>query len=527
MAQRKVTAIPATITKYTAVPIGSKRKRRVAGYARVSTDHEDQVTSYEAQVDYYTNYIKGRDDWEFVAIYTDEGISATNTKRREGFKAMVADALAGKIDLIVTKSVSRFARNTVDSLTTVRTLKEKGVEIYFEKENIWTLDAKGELLITIMSSLAQEESRSISENTTWGQRKRFADGKASVAYKRFLGYDRGPNGGFVVNQEQAKTVKLIYKLFLDGLTCHAIAKELTERKLPTPGGKAVWSQSTVRSILTNEKYKGDALLQKEFTVDFLQKKTKKNEGEVPQYYVEGNHEAIIEPSVYDLVQVELAKRSKKNEARYSGVSIFSNKIKCAECGSWYGSKVWHSNDKYRRVIYRCNHKFDGNRKCETPHVTEEEIIAAFIKAMNILITERDEIIENIQLIRQTVCNVTTLEQEQDKLRSEMEIVVELTQSCVAENARTAQNQEDYQKRYDGLVERYEKVKSRYDAIMEAIEEKQAHYEKLGIFIDILEKHGAPITEFDAGMWGSMVEYITVDKDKKMTVTFKDGSEIQV
>lgn len=162
MAQRKVTAIPATITKYTAVPIGSKRKRRVAGYARVSTDHEDQVTSYEAQVDYYTNYIKGRDDWEFVAIYTDEGISATNTKRREGFKAMVADALAGKIDLIVTKSVSRFARNTVDSLTTVRTLKEKGVEIYFEKENIWTLDAKGELLITIMSSLAQEESRSIS-----------------------------------------------------------------------------------------------------------------------------------------------------------------------------------------------------------------------------------------------------------------------------------------------------------------------------------------------------------------------------
>ena len=321
MAQRKVTAIPATITKYTAVPIGSKRKRRVAGYARVSTDHEDQVTSYEAQVDYYTNYIKGRDDWEFVAIYTDEGISATNTKRREGFKAMVADALAGKIDLIVTKSVSRFARNTVDSLTTVRTLKEKGVEIYFEKENIWTLDAKGELLITIMSSLAQEESRSISENTTWGQRKRFADGKASVAYKRFLGYDRGPNGGFVVNQEQAKTVKLIYKLFLDGLTCHAIAKELTERKLPTPGGKAVWSQSTVRSILTNEKYKGDALLQKEFTVDFLQKKTKKNEGEVPQYYVEGNHEAIIDPATFDYVQAEMARRM-KDKHRYSGVSMF-------------------------------------------------------------------------------------------------------------------------------------------------------------------------------------------------------------
>ncbi|MCD7885930.1 MAG: recombinase family protein, partial [Lachnospiraceae bacterium] len=283
MAERKVTAIPATIAKYTAVPIGSKKKRRVAGYARVSTDHEDQASSYEAQVDYYTHYIKSRDDWEFVSIYTDDGISATSTKRREGFKAMIADALAGKIDLIVTKSVSRFARNTVDSLSTIRQLKENGTECYFEKENIWTFDAKGELLITIMSSLAQEESRSISENTTWGQRKRFADGKASVAYKRFLGYDRGPNGGFVVNKEQAKTVQLIYSLFLEGLTCHAIAKELTARHLPTPAGKEVWNQGTVHSILTNEKYKGDALLQKEFTVDFLQKKMKKNEGEVPQY----------------------------------------------------------------------------------------------------------------------------------------------------------------------------------------------------------------------------------------------------
>ena len=179
MAQRKVTTIPATVSKYTAVPIGSKKKRRIAGYARVSTDHEDQATSYEAQVDYYTNYIKGRDDWEFVSIYTDEGISATSTKKREGFKRMIADAKAGKIDLIITKSVSRFARNTVDSLTTVRELKDIGIEIYFEKENIWTLDSKGELLITIMSSLAQEESRSISENVTWGGAEEAVCGRQS------------------------------------------------------------------------------------------------------------------------------------------------------------------------------------------------------------------------------------------------------------------------------------------------------------------------------------------------------------
>ena len=205
-----VTTIPATLSRFTAAPINSKKKRRVAAYARVSTDHEEQLTSYEAQVDYYTNYIKGRDDWEFVGVYTDEGITGTNTKKREGFKRMVADALAGKIDLIITKSVSRFARNTVDSLTTIRSLKEHNVECYFEKENIWTFDGKGELLLTIMSSLAQEESRSISENCTWGQRKRFADGKVTVPFKRFLGYDMGPDHNLVINPEQAKLVKRIY-----------------------------------------------------------------------------------------------------------------------------------------------------------------------------------------------------------------------------------------------------------------------------------------------------------------------------
>ena len=196
---KKITAIPATKSKFTSQPLISTEKRKVCGYARVSTDHEEQQSSYEAQMEYYTEYIQSRPDWEFVGMYSDEGITATSTTHRDGFKQMVEDALAGKIDLIITKSVSRFARNTVDSLTTVRKLKEKGIEIYFEKENIWTLDAKGELLITIMSSLAQEESRSISENTRWGKRKQFADGFASVPYSHFLGYDRGKNKGeFVI-----------------------------------------------------------------------------------------------------------------------------------------------------------------------------------------------------------------------------------------------------------------------------------------------------------------------------------------
>lgn len=260
-----------TLTRFTAVPITEQRRRKVAAYARVSTDHEKQQSSYEAQLDYYTNFIRNHDGWEFVNVYADEGITGTSTKHREGFKQMVADALAGKINLIVTKSVSRFARNTVDSLTTIRQLKEHGTECYFEKENIWTFDSKGELLITIMSSLAQEESRSISENCTWGQRKRMADGKVSVPFSRFLGYDRGENGELVVNPEQAEIVKRIYTEFLQGATPHTIAAGLTADSIRSPGGKDRWNPKTVQSILQNEKYKGDALLQKCFTEDFLTK----------------------------------------------------------------------------------------------------------------------------------------------------------------------------------------------------------------------------------------------------------------
>jgi DNA invertase Pin-like site-specific DNA recombinase len=276
-------------------------KRKVAAYARVSTKDEEQLTSYEAQVKYYTNYIKSNEDWEFVDVYTDKGISATNTKNRDGFNSMISDAIDGKIDLIVTKSISRFARNTVDSLSTVRKLKEKGVEVYFEKENIFTMDSKVELLITIMSSLAQEESRSISEKVTWGQRKRFADGNFSLPYKHFLGYERGNDGLPRVVEKEAKIIRLIYKLFLEGKSPSRIARHLTEQDIPTPTNKTIWHSSTIISILSNEKYTGDAILQKEFTVDFLNKKRKKNEGEVPQYHVRNSHEAIISNEIYALV----------------------------------------------------------------------------------------------------------------------------------------------------------------------------------------------------------------------------------
>ena len=221
---REITRYPVTRSMFTAMPIASVARRRVAAYARVSTDSDEQFTSYEAQIDYYTRYIRARDDWEFVRVYTDEGISGVNTKNRDGFNEMLRDAMDGKIDLIVTKSVSRFARNTVDSLVAVRNLKEHGTEVFFEKENIWTLDSKGELLITIMSSLAQEESRSISENVTWGMRKRFADGKVSMPYKRFLGYDKGEDGRPVINEAEARIVRFIFRLFLEEERRRASAK---------------------------------------------------------------------------------------------------------------------------------------------------------------------------------------------------------------------------------------------------------------------------------------------------------------
>jgi len=524
MSQKKaVTVIPATINRFTSASINDVRKRRTAGYARVSTDHEEQQTSYEAQVDYYTTYIQSREDWEFVTVYTDEGISATTTAKRDGFNKMVADALDGKIDLIVTKSVSRFARNTVDSLSTIRKLKEHGTEVYFEKENIWTFDGKGELLITIMSSLAQEESRSISENCTWGQRKRFADGKVCVPYSRFLGYDKGEDG-LVVNEDEAVIIKRIYNMYLEGATPHRISRTLTEDGILTPGGKEKWSQKTVEAILTNEKYKGDALLQKSYTVDFLTKKKKVNEGEIPQYYVENAHEAIIEPVVFEMVQQEIQNR-KKGKNRHSGVGMFANRIKCGECASWYGSKVWHSTSKYRRTIYQCNHKFKGEHKCGTPHFDEETIKQLFVSAVNKLLTDKDEIIANFALVKDGLFNTDSLEAERSELQNEMAVTAELIQKCIEENARIAQDQREYQERYEGLVERFDTAKARLDEVCELISDKKARGKLVQAFISELGRQEGLVAEFDERLWFTIVDFATVYSETDVRFTFKDGTEV--
>lgn len=523
MAAKNVTVIPATINLHTGTPKRGAVKRNVAGYARVSTDSDEQYSSYEAQVDYYTKYIQQNPDWTFAGVYTDEGISAVMTKHRDGFNQMIADALAGKIDLIVTKSVSRFARNTVDSLTTVRKLKEKGVEVYFQKENIYTLDSKGELLITIMSSLAQEESRSISENVTWGRRKQFADGKVCLPYGRFLGYEKGPDGLPQIVPEQAKTVVYIFDLFLTGLTPHSIAKRLTQEGLPTPSGKCKWQSSTIKSILSNEKYKGDALLQKEFTVDFLQKKKKINEGEVPQYYVKNSHPAIISPEIFDRVQVEIQRRQQIGHS-YNGKSIFSARIICGDCGAFYGPKIWNSNNKYRKVVWQCNNKFKGET-CKTPHLSEEEMQTRFLAAFDKLLSNRDSLVEDCQWMLHMLTDTTQIDLQLQEQKREQEIIIGMAKTCVAEQAVPAQENPDYEAQYTSLTRRYEMLSVQIGTLEKEKTQRANRADTISLFLRNLVAQDGKLTAFDPRVWLEVIDIVTVYADGRMIFRFVDGREV--
>ena len=522
---RKVTMIPQTINPLTHLPNDTIIKRRVAGYARVSTEQEEQQTSYAAQVDYYTKYIKKHGEWEFVKVYTDEDISATSTAHRNGFNQMITDALDGKIDLIITKSVSRFARNTVDSLSTIRKLKEHNVECYFEKEQIWTFDGKGELLITIMSSLAQEESRSISENVTWGHRKRMADGKISLPYSSFLGYRKGADGLPEIVPEEAEIIRFIYRSFLEGMTPYSIGKNLMERGIPSPSGKEKWHASTIESILTNEKYKGSALLQKSFTTDFLTKKKKVNEGEIPQYYIDESHEAIISPEDFEQVQLEIARRKKLGK-QYSGNTLFGTKLVCGDCGCFFGSKVWHSTSKYRRIIWQCNNKFKGQQLCSTPHLYEDEIKQRFVNAFSVFFQGKDMILETVQILIESLSDTSALDTKIEKSIQKMENTAALNQMHIQNNIVTAKNKEEFDKRHDELVQQYESQKAVYEKLMQKKSARQNKIKQLQQLVLQLVKADSPIDTFDENLWRIMIDKVTVFHDNKMVFQFLDGTEIE-
>lgn len=501
-------------------------KRKVAAYARVSTDSEEQLNSYAAQVSYYTEYIQNRCDWEFAGIYTDEGITAVNTKHRDGFNKMVQDALDGKIQLIITKSVSRFARNTVDSLTTIRKLKDSGVEVYFEKEQIWTFDTKGELLISIMSSLAQEESRSISENVTLGKRKAMADGHISLPWSSVLGYERGEDGLPKIVPEQAEIVRLIYHLFMQGKSYTMIAKEMTERGIPTPMGKEIWRMATVRNILQNETYRGSKEMQKTFCVNYLTKSKKVNEGELPKYWIEESHEPIIPPDEFDAVQAEIERR-KHNGGAYKALSPFSQKIVCGDCGAFFGSKVWNSNNKYRKVIWRCNDRYNkkGKRDCQTSHIVESEIKYRFITAYNKMMKKRDSLIDDCEMAIEALGDITEIDIKIKELEDELEVVEGLTLHAIDENKRRVINQEEWTERNGKYLKRHSEVTEQLKNLDDVRKKRLDKVKTMRLFVKHLKQGGEVITEWSEELWSAVIDCVVVGVDSSMTFRFKNGTEI--
>ena len=521
---KNVKVIQATSPILSAQSQFSVKKRRVAAYARVSTEKDEQQNSYEAQIEYYTRYIKSNPEWIFAGIYSDEGITGTNTKRRDGFNKMIEDALAGDIDLIVTKSVSRFARNTVDSLTTVRKLKGKGVEVYFEKENIFTLDSKGELLITIMSSLAQEESRSISENTTWGQRKRFADGIMSLGYSTFLGYKKGANpGDMEIVEEEAVIVRRIYDEYLAGKSPGQIAKELTADGIPTPAKKTKWHPSTIISILHNEKYRGDAKLQKCFTTSFLDHKMQKNTGQLPIFYVSENHPAIIKPEVFEMVQEEFRRREAAG-GRAQCVSIFSGRIVCGDCGCFYGRKKWHSDTKYMSWRWHCNNKFMKREHCQTPTLKEQSLEECFVAAFNSILARKEEITANYAECLDAITDDSALKARMEVIQQETADITTLINNLLMNSSKQRGGGEDTNARYEQYMSRHEALQQEKLELAKKISLMAAKRLLVNAFLEELAKHDGPLTAFDPLVFQATVNYVTVNADCTVTFLFRDGTE---
>ena len=355
-----------------------KAKKRVAAYARVSTEQDEQLHSLQVQRDYYEEYIKSNPDWELVNIYYDEGISGTSLKRRKGFNQMIADALDGKIDVILVKSVSRFARNTIDALQTTRDLKLKGVPVFFEKENIDSMDPKGEFMLTLFCSFAQEESKSISDNIKWSIRNGYKNGKFTMHTEHLLGYKKLSNGKIIIDNEQAKIVKMIYKLFLEGMNNFQLQRYLEDKGILTPMGVKKWQYNVINSILTNEKYCGDAILQKKFSIDVVLHTLKKNEGELPQYRIYNNHPAIIPKATWEYVQEVYAVKFKNN------LYPLSNKIECGICHNPYMPNLRDRYKDYgRKLLYWiCYSRTNGN--CKSILIHDEQMSEASTLAFEYL-----------------------------------------------------------------------------------------------------------------------------------------------
>ncbi|MBR4455480.1 MAG: recombinase family protein [Solobacterium sp.] len=516
-----VRVIPPNKNKVTGPRPEEAPKLKVAAYCRVSTESEEQATSYEAQVKHYTEYITNHPGWQLAGIYADEGISGTNTKKREEFNRLIEDCMGGKIEMVITKSISRFARNTLDCLQYIRELKDKNIPVFFEKENINTMESKGEVLLTIMASLAQQESQSLSQNVRLGLQYRYQEGKVQVCTNRFLGYDKDEEGNLIINPEQAEVVKRIYREFLEGKSYYEIGKGLTADGIKTAAGSELWRASTLRKILMNEKYIGDALLQKTVTTDFLKKKRVVNNGIAPQYYVEDDHEAIIPRHVYRMVQEEMVRRAnlKTGTGRksvYSGKYALSSMVYCGHCGDIYQRTQWLLKGEHVPV-WRCVSRLQKRKNdinCQSRTIFEKDLHAAVVEAVNQLIGEKDEMLE---VLKQNVAKVVGSSNR--AAIAEIDNQLGKLQTEVIKKA-------DARQEFDTIGDEIERLRDQKQKLL--LEDAQnialqQQVEYLGSFLD---KQEGGITEYDEALVRKLIEKITV-YDDRLVFEFKSGLEIEV
>ena len=515
----------------------SKRQLRVAAYCRVSTDDEEQLTSYEAQKNYYTDKIMTNKEWTMAGIFADEGITGTSARKRPEFLRMIRQCKQGKIDIVLTKSISRFARNTVDCLNYVRALKELGIAVIFEKENMNTLEVDSEILITMLGAFAQSESESISANVRWGIRQAMKEGKATIQYKYLYGYRKGDDGKPEIIPDQAEVVRKIYDLFLSGTPVRGIQEYLNASAVPNINGESKWARSAIDSILTNEKYCGDVLLQKTYIDDCINKKVKKNTGQLPMYLVQNHHEGIISRETFDAAQAELARRSagkspsKKNaptgRSRYSSKYALSDRLYCGECGTRYQRCTWRNRDGSKRIVWRCVSRVDyGNKYCHnSPTLDEEPLHRTILAAINSAVKDKDDIIYNLKSAMEKELapaagqqlSLSEIDNQLEQLNTEF--------SKVLAEASESGDQAAYSDRFREIMQKQTALKVQRDEIQGMLAESgkaAAHIEQCR---QAAETTPATITEWDEALIRQVVESVTVETGNEIIVALKSGTSI--
>ena len=497
-----------------------KPKLRVAAYCRVSTDSDEQATSYETQGTHYTEYITGNPEWSFAGVYADDGISGTNTKKREEFNRMITDCMDGKIDMVITKSISRFARNTLDCLKYIRQLKDRNIPVFFEKENINTLDAKGEVLLTIMASLAQQESMSLSQNVKLGLQFRYQRGEVQVNHSRFLGYTKDENGRLVIDPEQAEVVRRIYREYLDGYSGDKIAAGLERDGILTGAGNPHWHTSTIAKILRNEKYMGDALLQKTYTVDYLSKKRIKNNGIMPQYYVENDHEAIIPKEIFMRVQDELVRRRlvkvspNGRKHGFSSNHVFSQMIVCGECGELFRRVHWN-NHGCRSIVWRCLSRLQSTGVvCHARTVNEEVLKKVVMQAFNELLRNKSAYQKRL---RDNLAVVLCGYSDDEALEIDKRLA-ELQQELINHASR----KEDYNDIADEIFWLREMKQKNFTDT--AVRDEQV--KRINELNDFISQQDTELTEFDESLARRWLKEITIWSDR-ITVELKSWMSIEI